>query len=338
MRRWRLFSLISALSLVLVACGGQGVSPSGSGSATPTSSAPASTGPFTAMTYPEAGPADCSYGGEFSQIKATDEHTVEFTLCYPDPAFLSKLAFASNEIHDTASLEADMAEPPDPGQAQRDRPVHARCWQRGDHITLTANPNYWGEQGQGANPRVPMERRVGRPPRRAPGRHRRRHRQPGPERHGHDLQRLDPAAPPARGAEHALPRLHEHARSVERPEGPPGARHGHRPAAHRRQLLPDGVRGRDPLHARATCPSGARADWYDFDPTDGQAAPRRGRLPERLRAPRSTTATSSGATSPTRPSSRRRSSPSSGQPGHQRRPSRCMESADLPRLVVERAS
>lgn len=150
MRRWRLFSLISALSLVLVACGGQGVSPSGSGSVTPTSSAPASTGPFTAMTYPEAGPADCSYGGEFSQIKATDEHTVEFTLCYPDPAFLAKLAFASNEIHDTASLEADMenhlilAKPNGTGPYMLDR------WQRGDHISLTANPNYWGEKAKAA--------------------------------------------------------------------------------------------------------------------------------------------------------------------------------------------
>ncbi|RYH05448.1 MAG: peptide ABC transporter substrate-binding protein, partial [Alphaproteobacteria bacterium] len=36
---------------------------------------------------------DCSYGGKFSAIRATDEHTVSFAMCAADPAFEAKAAF-----------------------------------------------------------------------------------------------------------------------------------------------------------------------------------------------------------------------------------------------------
>ena len=185
-----------------------GVSPSGSGtSVTPTSSAPTSTGPFIAMTYPSGGPADCKYGGEFSQIKATDEHTVEFTLCYPDPAFLAKLAFASNEIHDTASLEADMANHLILAKPNGTGPYMLDQWQRGDHISLKANPNYWGEKAKAAN----LEFRWN-----AESAARLVELQagtvdgidnPGPNDMDTISSDTEPAAPPARGAEHVLHRL-----------------------------------------------------------------------------------------------------------------------------------
>ena len=49
---------------------------------------------------------DCDYGGEFKTMEAVDEFTVKFTLCYPDVAFPSKIAFSSFNINDTAYLES----------------------------------------------------------------------------------------------------------------------------------------------------------------------------------------------------------------------------------------
>ena len=43
---------------------------------------------------------DCAYGGEFKSIEAVDAKTVKFTLCYPDPAFISKIAFSVFAIQD----------------------------------------------------------------------------------------------------------------------------------------------------------------------------------------------------------------------------------------------
>ncbi len=104
----------------------------------PTEEAPAA----DLMTY--AAP-DCDYGGEFKSIEAVDEQTVKITLCVPDVAFPSKIAFASFAINDTAYLEetggtgALIDEPIGTG------PYMVSEWVRGDHITLVANPTYWGE-------------------------------------------------------------------------------------------------------------------------------------------------------------------------------------------------
>ena len=54
----------------------------------PSSSPGKSFAPFISASYPNGAPADCAYGGELAQIKAVDPLTVEFSLCYPDPAFL----------------------------------------------------------------------------------------------------------------------------------------------------------------------------------------------------------------------------------------------------------
>ena len=88
----------------------------------------------------------CDYGGEMKSIEALDEHTVKFTLCVPDPAFLAKVAFIDFAIQDKDYLDANggdsvkMSEHPN-GTG----PYMVKEWVRGDHITLEANPNYWGE-------------------------------------------------------------------------------------------------------------------------------------------------------------------------------------------------
>src|SRR4030066_2202677 len=47
---------------------------------------------------------DCEYGGLFQTIEAVDEMTVRFTMCAPDPAFLSKIAFSAFAIHSSDYL------------------------------------------------------------------------------------------------------------------------------------------------------------------------------------------------------------------------------------------
>jgi ABC-type transport system substrate-binding protein len=133
------------LGLVLAACQSgstQSAGPSGSAAAT----GEESRAPFVASSYPEGGPADCAYGGEFSQIKAVDELTVEFSLCYPDPAFLSKIAFTANGIHDSASLEADMVNHLILAKPNGTGPYKFKEHVRGDHVTLERNDAYWGEK------------------------------------------------------------------------------------------------------------------------------------------------------------------------------------------------
>src|SRR5215203_2427876 len=54
---------------------------------------------------------DCSYGGLMKSIEAVDDTTVKFTLCSPDPAFPSKIAFASLGIQSEAHLKAAAGKP-----------------------------------------------------------------------------------------------------------------------------------------------------------------------------------------------------------------------------------
>jgi ABC-type transport system substrate-binding protein/tRNA A-37 threonylcarbamoyl transferase component Bud32 len=90
---------------------------------------------------------NCTYGGEFKAIEAVDQYTVKFSLCTPDPAFLSKVAFGVFAIQDKDYLTANggdsakMSEHPN-GTG----PYMVKEWVRGDHITFVANPNYWGSE------------------------------------------------------------------------------------------------------------------------------------------------------------------------------------------------
>lgn len=142
-----------AFGLVLAACGE--TNPSASGSATP--SPVATLAPFTATSYPATGPATCgapadathgAYTGEFKQIKALDRYTVEFDLCQPDVAFLSKIALGNFPINDLAYLDAHSQDKSIVREPNGTGPYIMSEWVSGDHITFQANPNYWGEQAK----------------------------------------------------------------------------------------------------------------------------------------------------------------------------------------------
>ena len=98
-----------------------------------------------AMDLMSVSAPDCEYGGLFKSIEAIDDLTVKMTLCSPDVAFPSKVAFSSFAIQSSDYLEAtggsgDLVQAPiGTGPYMLDR------WVNGDSIIFKKNPNYWGE-------------------------------------------------------------------------------------------------------------------------------------------------------------------------------------------------
>ena len=157
-----LFVLLSLLVIasVLTACGG---APATATEAPPVVTEPPTEAPATEEPTAEATEApateapstydgllveapDCEYGGEFKSIEAVDASTVKFTLCYPDPAFLSKVAFAAFAIEDSDYLNEMAGDSAAISEAPNGTgPYRVAEWVRGDHITLEANPDFWGE-------------------------------------------------------------------------------------------------------------------------------------------------------------------------------------------------
>ena len=88
---------------------------------------------------------DATCAGAFSEIAALDEHTVRFSLCAPDPAFLSKIAFTAFAIWPSEYLVATggtgelLERPIGTGPYQID------SWNRGDSIIFSRYEDYWGD-------------------------------------------------------------------------------------------------------------------------------------------------------------------------------------------------
>jgi len=150
-RRSPLVALGAIVAIVLTACTGS-ASPSASPAASnaqPSTAAtqPASTEPFEAMVYPESGEAPCGtdgYAGIFKQIKAIDAKTVEFSLCNPDVAFLSKVAFSAFGIQDADYLQKHATDKTYLDQPNGTGPYKLKEWSKGNRLVLEANADYWG--------------------------------------------------------------------------------------------------------------------------------------------------------------------------------------------------
>lgn len=88
---------------------------------------------------------DCEYGGKISSIEATDEYTVVFTMCKPDPAFPAKAAFTPFGIQPAEHIAATgggddiLRNPVGTG------PFMLEEWIPGESLIFTRNDNYWGE-------------------------------------------------------------------------------------------------------------------------------------------------------------------------------------------------
>jgi hypothetical protein len=175
-------------------CGDTHPAPSATAAPTPAPTQAATAAPYAALTYPSAGgEVDCAgqtfngqaYVGELKQIKALDAKTVEFTLCTPDVAFVSKVAFASVPVFDADWLAKAVADGSFLDKPNGTGPYRLKEWTKGERMVLEANPDYWGDK-----PQVP-NLVFGGAPRRPSGwsswvARRRRDRQPRHRRHRHD--------------------------------------------------------------------------------------------------------------------------------------------------------
>ena len=167
-----LVAVIVLFSMVLAACVTK-PTPTVVVTEAPATQVPVATTPPTAVPtkvpteVPTAAPTfepfsliapDCSYGGEFAGIEAVDELTVKFTLCYPDPAFLSKIAFSAFAIHSSDQIVATGGG----GTELLENPIGTGPymlseWKRGDEIIFVQNPNYRGDPAKTPNPCLPLE-------------------------------------------------------------------------------------------------------------------------------------------------------------------------------------
>ena len=145
MKRMRWLALVSVLALVVAACGDNGTGET----TTSAGETPTTDGGSTTSVAPDPGfegltldAGGCDYGGRVETITAVDEHTVEFALCGPHPAFLAQIAFGVFGIQPEEHLEAT-------GGAPLDNPIGTgpyilREWVRGDSVVYERFDDYYG--------------------------------------------------------------------------------------------------------------------------------------------------------------------------------------------------
>ena len=241
---------------------------------------PADDGALASIAAP-----DCDYGGSLSSIEALDELTVQFTLCNPDVAFESKVAFSAFGIHPSEVLEATGGGGPELFENPVGTgPYQLVEWDRGNQLVLGANENYWGDARRGRDARVPLERGGRTAPRRAAGRHRRRHRQPGSRRlRGHRRRRRTSSCSSARAPTSSTSASTATCRRST-------TNSCARPLVRRSTVSGSSMRSTRRVRSWpiSSCPARSSdtptsPSWYELRRRGGQGAPRRGRFPRRLR-------------------------------------------------------
>lgn len=141
-----MMAVLVIASMALAGCGTPATLTEAPAAVQPTVAPPPATA-APAFTGLSKAAADCSYGGEFKSIEAVDANTVKFTLCYPDPAMLSKVAFSVFSIQSKSFLDANGGDSVKMSDTTNGTGAYMlKEWVRGDHITLVANPNYWGDK------------------------------------------------------------------------------------------------------------------------------------------------------------------------------------------------
>ena len=139
----RKFTLAALLAVVLISAG-----------CSSSSTASSNTIPFAPKAYPADGPNTCAVDEKGSplpglkRIESTDEHTVTFSLCSPDAAFLSKLALVSFAIDDSGYLSAHTADDSIKRAPNGTGPFALSAWEAGVQIVLNRFDGYWGEKAK----------------------------------------------------------------------------------------------------------------------------------------------------------------------------------------------
>lgn len=160
--RWLTFAAVGLIAaFVFIGCTPAAAptgTPTGTTSATrqPTTGATTAPGSPTGelMTYPTEDEVDCEagmyndlpYAGNLKQIKAVDASTVEFTMCAPDSAFLSKVAFSSLQINDSDYLVSTGGGGDDLTRNPNGTGPYKMTEFSDTQLVLDAFADYWGEQ------------------------------------------------------------------------------------------------------------------------------------------------------------------------------------------------
>lgn len=85
------------------------------------------------------------YKGSIKAIEAPDKYTFKLTLCAPDPALPSKVAFSGFAIQSSDHLKATGGGGDLLNNPIGTGPYKLEKWDKGNEIVLTANENYWGD-------------------------------------------------------------------------------------------------------------------------------------------------------------------------------------------------
>jgi ABC-type transport system substrate-binding protein len=167
-KAWLSLASLTVVATLAIAATGNAASPTSRAQESP-SAAPQGT-PYPSMAAQPPAPAegwtqyppadygtvadDCStfnnlpYGGNLKEMKATDDHTVVFTFCNPDVAFLAQIAFQALAIDDAGYLIANVGDAVGAGaildKPNGTGPYMLDSWDKGNRMDLVANPNYWG--------------------------------------------------------------------------------------------------------------------------------------------------------------------------------------------------
>ena len=152
--------MVAALGLIAAACGddddsGSATTTAGGGATTTAAATTTAGGATTSAAAPDVGEllsydesAQCGvdpYTGNMAKIEAVDALTVKFTLCTPDVAFPSKVAFSAFQIMPSEYLESTGGTGDFIDKPIGTGPYKLKTWDRGSQIILEANPDYWGE-------------------------------------------------------------------------------------------------------------------------------------------------------------------------------------------------
>jgi ABC-type transport system substrate-binding protein len=118
---------------------------------TPIPDVPIATFDGTILSVP-AEECNGDYVGLIQSVEATDQYTVTFNLCRPDPAFLSKIAFSPFAIYPKEWIESTVGDTTRTTEGLEapigTGPYVVSEWTRGESLTFTANPDYWGPAPQ----------------------------------------------------------------------------------------------------------------------------------------------------------------------------------------------
>jgi peptide/nickel transport system substrate-binding protein len=136
---YTLFAALLMVSMVLTAC-------TAAATQAPTTPPQPTAPPVPAVSYPmKLAAPDCNYGGSLKSIEAPDANTFIISTCTPDAAIPAKVAFATFEILPKALLDSTGGDSAKIGAAPIGTgPYILKEWVKGDHMTFTANPNWWG--------------------------------------------------------------------------------------------------------------------------------------------------------------------------------------------------